>query len=118
MSTPRRVARNGGAARVRFNCEDSKSASSPVCVGKFKKQRLAPRENVWPRDWKLVLRYATGGCGQLDAELAAEDIDFDMYKSAGELMKLSGMKMLPEEEVQSGGLHLWRLLLQASTTSN
>ncbi len=34
---PRPVARNGGAVQVRFNGERSKSASSPVCAGKFKK---------------------------------------------------------------------------------
>ena len=39
--TPFRVARNGGAGRVRSHAEISKSASAPVRSGKFKKQRLA-----------------------------------------------------------------------------
>ena len=33
-------------------------------------------------------------------------------------MELSGLKMLPEQEVQAGGVHLRRLTLQASTASN
>ncbi len=49
--TPRPVARNGGAVRVRFNGEGSKSASSPVRAGKFKKQRRADREYVLPKEW-------------------------------------------------------------------
>ena len=53
-STQHRVKRNGGAVRVRFNGEGSKAATSPVCAGRFKKQRVAPREYVRPRDWKAV----------------------------------------------------------------
>ena len=41
LDTPVRVARNGGAGRVR-----SKSASAPVRSGKFKKQRVAPGKYV------------------------------------------------------------------------
>ena len=104
----------GEAKRVRFNGEGSKSASSPVRAGKLKKQRRAPREYVRPRDWKLVHRYPTGGRAQLDAD----DIEFDIYKRAREVMELSGLKMLPEQEVQVGGVHLWRLTCQASTASN
>jgi hypothetical protein len=74
--TPRPGARNGGAARVRLNGEGSKSASSPVRPGKFKKQRRAHREYVRPKEWKVVRRYATGGRAQLDTE----DIDFDIYQ--------------------------------------
>ena len=113
-STPRRVARNCGAVRVCFNGEGSKSASSPVRAGKFDKQRLAPREYVRPRDWKVVPCYPTGGRAQLDSE----GIEFDIYKRARGLMELSCLKMLPEQEMQAGGVHLWRLTRQASTTSN
>ena len=49
-STQLPVARNGGAVRVRFNGEGSKSASSPVRAGKFKKQRRADREYVRPKE--------------------------------------------------------------------
>jgi hypothetical protein len=41
------LARIGRAVRVRLNGEGSKSASSPVRAGKFKKQRRALREYVW-----------------------------------------------------------------------
>ena len=47
------------------------------------------------KDWKVVRRYQTGGLAQLDAE----DIEFDIYKHARELMELSGLKMLPEQEL-------------------
>jgi hypothetical protein len=109
-SSPRPVARNGGAVRVRFNGEISKSASSPVRTEKFKKQRRADHEYVRPKEWKLVRRYATGGRAQLDTE----DIDFDIYKQACESMESSGMKMLPQQEVQAGGVHLWQLRRQAT----
>ena len=66
--TPVRVARNGGGARVRFNCEDSKSASSPVCAGKFKKQRRAPEMYVRPKEWLLMRRYKTCYGARLDEE--------------------------------------------------
>ena len=59
-------------------------------------------------------RYPIGGRAQLDAE----DIEFDIYKRARELMELSGLKILPEQEVQADGVHLWRLTRQASTASN
>jgi hypothetical protein len=113
-STPRRVARNGGALRLRFNGEGSKAASLPVRPGKFKKHRQAHVEYVRLKEWKLVRRYETGDRAQLDAE----DIEFDIYKHARELMELSGIKMLPEQEVQAGGVHLWRLIRQATTASN
>ena len=112
--TPRPVARNGGAVRVRFNGEGSKSASSPVRPGKFKKQRRADREYVRPKEWKVVRRYATGGRAQLDTE----DIDFENYKKAREMMESSGMIMLPQQEVQAGGVHLWQLRRQATSASN
>jgi hypothetical protein len=85
-----------------FNGEGSKSASSSVRAEKFKKQRRAHREFVWPGDWSVVRRYPTGGRMQLEAE----DIDFDIYKQTRELMKPSGMKMLPEQEVQASSVHL------------
>ena len=59
-------------------------------------------------------RYPTGSRAQLDAG----DIEFDIYKRARELMELSGLKMLPEQEVQAGGVHLWPLTRQGSTASN
>jgi hypothetical protein len=64
--TPRPVARNGGAVRVRFNGEGSKAASSPDSAGKIKKQRRADREYMLLKEWKVVRRYATGGRAQLD----------------------------------------------------
>ncbi len=85
---------SGGAVRVQFHGEGSKSASSPVRAGKFKKQRRADREYVRPKGWKVVRRYPTGGRALLDAE----DIEFDIYKRAREFMELSCMKMLPEQE--------------------
>ena len=50
-------------------------------------------------------RNLTGDRAQLDAE----DIEFDIYKRARELMELSCLKKLPEQEVQAGGVHLLRL---------
>ena len=50
--------------------------------------------------------------------LVACYIEFDIHKRARELMKLSGLKMLPEQEVQAGCVHQWRLTRQASTASN
>jgi hypothetical protein len=52
-STQRPVAREGGAVQVRFNGAGSKSASSPVRAGKFKKQRRANREYQWPKEWEV-----------------------------------------------------------------
>ena len=48
LDTPVRVARNGGAGRVRSNADGSKSASAPVRSGKFKKQRRAPEKYARP----------------------------------------------------------------------
>ena len=104
--TPRPVARNGGAVRVRFNGEGSKSASSPVCPTKFKKHRRAPREYVRPKEWKVVRRYATGGRAQLDVE----DIDFAIYKKARELMESSGI-ILAHEHVRRDEFYLSTYLL-------
>ena len=104
--TPRPVARNGGAVRVRFNGEGSKSASSPVCPTKFKKHRRAPREYVRPKEWKVVRRYATGGRAQLDVE----DIDFDIDKRARELMESSVM-FLAHEHVRRDEFYLFTYLL-------
>ena len=56
----------------------------------------------------------TGGRAQLDTK----DIDFDFYKTARELMESSGMIMLPQQEVQAGGVHLWQLRRQATSASN
>jgi hypothetical protein len=90
--TQRPVARKGGAVRIRFNGEGSKSASSPVRAGKFKKLRRAHREYVLPKELKGFRRCPTGGSAQLNAE----DIYFDIYKQACELMEVSGKKILPE----------------------
>ena len=86
LATPVRVARNGGAGRVRSNAEGSKSASAPVRSGKFKKQRVAPEKYVRPKEleWKIFRRYKT--C--YDARFDFEDIKFDMYQKAR--MELSG----------------------------
>ena len=110
-STPHRVKHNGGAVRVRFNGEGSKSASSPVRSGKFKKKGWAPPQYVRSKDWKVVRRYPTGGRAQLDPE----DIEFDIYQRARDLMHLSGLRMLPEQVVQESNVHLWQLVRQATT---
>ena len=58
--TPFRVARNGGAGRVRSNAEISKSSSAPVRSGKFKKRRVAPpkkKKIVLPIKWTRIHRY-------------------------------------------------------------
>ena len=100
--TPVRVARNGGAGRVRSNAKGSKSAS-PVRSGKFKKQRVAPpkKKNVW----KGIRIYKTCYGARLDDE----DIAFDMYQKAKQLMELSGQRMVPEQEQAPKGMHLWTL---------
>ena len=91
--TPRPVARNGGAVRIRF-------------IGEVRTRR--------PKDWKIVRRYATGGRAQLDVE----DIDFDIYKKARKLMESSGMIILPQQEEQAGGVRLWQLRRQVTSASN
>ena len=101
-STPHRVKRNGGAVRVRFNGEGSESASSSVRSEKFKKQGRAPRQYVRSKDWKVGRRYPTGGRAQLDSE----DINFGIYQRARDLMHLSGLRMLPEQEVPERNVHL------------
>ena len=68
LETPVLVARNGGAGRVRSNAEGSKSASTPVRSGKFKKQRRAPGKYVRPMEWKIVRRYKTCYGARLDDE--------------------------------------------------
>ena len=67
-----------------------------------------------PKEWKVVRSYATGGRTLLDAE----DIEFDIHKRAREFMELSCLKMLLEQEVQAGGVHLWQLRRQATSASN
>ena len=107
LDTPFRVARNGGAGRVRSHAEISKSASAPVRPGKFKKQRVAPpkkKKNV-RLEWKRIRRYRTCYGARLDDE----DIAFDMYQKAKYLMELSGQRMVPEQEEAPKGMHLWTL---------
>jgi hypothetical protein len=58
--------------------------------------------------------YATGCRAQLDPE----DIEFDIYQKARDLMELNSMKMLPKQKVQAGGVHLWQLKRQAYSVSN
>ncbi len=57
---------------------------------------------MWLKEWQVVCLYPTDSRAQLDAE----DIELDIYKQARELMKLSSMKMLPEQEEQAGCVHL------------
>ena len=114
VDTPVRVARNGGAGPVRSNAEGSKSASASDRAGKFKKQRRAPPKYVRPEQWKLVRRYRT--C--IRARFDQEDISFDIYQRARDLMELSGHKMLPEQEPPKKGLHLWTLKRTANAVSN
>ena len=54
-------------------------------------------------------RYPTGGRAQLE---------FDIYQRARDLMHLSCLSMLPEQEVPVSNMHLWQLVRQASTASN
>ena len=76
FATPFRVARNGGAGRVRSNADGSKSTSAPDRAVKSKKRRRAPEKYVLPKQWRLVRRYRT--C--IRARFDAEDIKFDMYE--------------------------------------
>ena len=103
--SPVRVARNGGAGRVRSHAEISKSASAPVRSGKSKKRRVAPpkKKNVRPIEWKRIRRYKTCYGARLDDE----DIALDMYQKAKYLMELSGQRMVPEQEQAPKGMHLW-----------
>ncbi len=102
LYTPVRVARNGGAGRVRSNhdAEGSKSASAPDRAVKFKKQRRAPTKYVRPNQWKLARGYRT--C--IRARFDEEDISLDIYQRARDLMELSGNKMLPEQDPPKNGL--------------
>ncbi len=65
------------------------------------------------KEWKVVRRYATGG----RVLLGAEDVEFDIYKRASKFMELSCLKILPEQEVQAGGVYLWQLRRQANSFS-
>ena len=51
-------------------------------------------------------------------KLDPEDIEFDIYQRVRDLMHLSGLRMLPEQELPESNVHLWQLVLQASTASN
>ena len=84
LATPFRVARSGGAGRVRSNAEGSKSASAPDRSRKFKKQRVAPGKYVLLKEWQLVRKYKTCYGARFDSE----DIKFDMYQKARTLMEL------------------------------
>ena len=81
IDTPLRVARNGGADRVRSNAQGFKSATAPVRSGKFKKRRVAlpKKKNVRPIEWTRIRRYKTCYGARLDDE----DIEFDMYQKLG-----------------------------------
>ena len=117
LDTPVRVARNGGAGRVRSNAQGSKSASAPVRSGKFKKQRRAPpkkKKVVRPKEWHVMRRYKTCYGARFDEE----DIQFDMYQKARALMELSGQRMVPEQDQAPKGMHLWRFLRETKTASN
>ena len=114
LDTPVRVARNGGAGRVRSNAEGSKSTSTSDRSGKFKKQRRAPKKYVRPKEWKLVRRYKTCYGARLDDE----DIKFDMYQKARAFMELSCHRMLPDQDEAPNGLHLWTFKRQANAASN
>ncbi len=114
LDAPVRVARNGGAGPVRSNAQGSKSASASDRAGKFKKQRRAPPKYVRPEKWKLVRRYRT--C--IRARFDDEDIFFDIYQRARDLMELSFHKMLPGQEPPENGLHLWTLKRKANAVSN
>ncbi len=76
---------------VQVACNGSKSASAPDRDAKFKKQRRAPPKYVWPNPWKIVHRCRT--C--IRARFDEEEISFDIYQRARDLMELSGHKMLP-----------------------
>ena len=116
LATPFRVARNGGAGRVRSNAEGSKSASASVRSGKFKKQRRAPEKYVRPKEWQLVRRYNLKSC--YGARFDSEGTKIDMYQKARTLMELRGQKMLPDQDELPNGLHLWTFKRQANVASN
>jgi hypothetical protein len=69
---------------------------------------------VRQKDWTVVRRYATGGRAQLDSE----DIEFDIYQRARDLMHLSGLRLLPEQVLPDSNVHLWQLVRQATTAMN
>ncbi len=114
LDMPVLVARNGGAGPVRSNAQGSKSASASDRAGKFKKQRRTPPKYVRPNQLKIVCRYRT--C--IRACFDDEDISFDIYQRAHDLMELSGNKMLPWQEPPENGLHLWALKCKANAVSN
>ena len=90
-------------------------------MAKVRSPHLPPftQENSRRRDWpplsmcgpRIGRLCPTGGRAQLD-------IEFDIYPRARDLMHLSGLRMLPEQEVPESNVHLWQLVLQASTASN
>ena len=118
LDTPFRVARNGGAGRVRSHAEISKSASAPVRSGKFKKRRVAPpkKNDVLLIEWTRIRRYKTCYGARFDDE----DIVFDMYQKAKQLMELSGQIMFPDQDEAPNGFHhdLWTFKRQANAASN
>jgi hypothetical protein len=78
--------------------------SKSVLMAKMRSQHLLPfaLENsesteslpATLREWKLVHCYPTNHCYLRNGRLDAEDINFDMYSHARDLMELSRMKTL------------------------
>ena len=66
------------------------------------------------RRWKIVRRYKTCYGARLDDE----DIKYDMYQKARYLMELSGQKMVPDQDEDPKGMHVWTFKRQATAASN
>ncbi len=69
---------------------------------------------VLQNNWKIVRRYRT----RIRAHFDEEDISFDVYQPARDLMELSGKKMLPGQDPPKNGLHLWTPKRKANAVSN
>ena len=94
-------------------------ACESVLMAKVQSPHLLPfaQENSRSRDG-LPVSMCGPMTGRLCAQLDSEDNNFDNYQRARDIMHLSGLRMLPEQEVPESNVHLWQLVRQASNASN
>ena len=113
-SVSRRLSHPLRARRTELNAMAGPSES--VLMAKVRSPHLLPfaQENsrrrdglpvsmCGPRIERLCATIRPAAARKLDSE----DIEFDIYMRARELMELSGLRLLPEQDIEVGGLYLW-----------
>ena len=101
-STPHRVKRNGGAESVLMAKVRSLHLLAFAQENSRRRDGL-PVSMCGPRIERLCATIRPAAARKLDSE----DIEFDIYMRARELMELSGLRLLPEQDIEVGGLYLW-----------